>query len=283
VEDNPGMVEPTACENRWAGILTSFQRNLDDLAEKHPESIEDIKTLHAGLIIIGQLIHSSPSVNGNGAEWKRIINKSEEERAVLCKHLEEQALFLGMLRLYAATHRDLRSSIKQEKETPSGGTNGDPGQSNQEFREQKRRKRTPTGEKAENTKTDKATPTPCDPRIQPHGEVPTKNYFVPLRTTAMEVERPVAEGSTEKPDGEPHQESTSKSGRAPPVVLTATINLIQFQKTFKGFVSGSFEFRNTRNRTMIVTKEMADFSAIKIFLETNMLSFYTFFRNRKNL
>jgi hypothetical protein len=63
VEDNPGMVEPTACEKRWARILASFQRNLDDLAEKHPESIEEITTLHAGLITIGQLIHSSPRVN----------------------------------------------------------------------------------------------------------------------------------------------------------------------------------------------------------------------------
>jgi hypothetical protein len=98
------MVEPTAREKRWAGILASFQRNLDNLAEKHPESIEDIKTLHAGLITIGQLIHSSPCVNGNGEEWKSIITQSEEERIVLCEHLEGQALFSGLLRLYAATH-----------------------------------------------------------------------------------------------------------------------------------------------------------------------------------
>jgi hypothetical protein len=80
------MAEPTACEKWWADILSSFQRNLDDLAGKHPESVEDIRTLHAGLITIGQLIHSSPHVNGNGVEWKSIITKTEEERAVLCKH-----------------------------------------------------------------------------------------------------------------------------------------------------------------------------------------------------
>jgi hypothetical protein len=70
---------------------------------------------------------------------------------------------------------------------------------------------------------------------------------------------------------------TNKSGRPPPIVLTSTITLIQLQKIFKGFVSGRFEFRNTRSGTRIVTKEMADFSAIKIFLETNKLPFFTFF------
>jgi hypothetical protein len=85
VEDNSEMAEPTACEKRWAEILASFQRNLDDLTGKYPERVEDIKTLHAGLVTIGQLFHSSPRVNGNGADWKSIITKTEEERAVLCK------------------------------------------------------------------------------------------------------------------------------------------------------------------------------------------------------
>jgi hypothetical protein len=152
---------------RWAEIMALFQRNLDNLIEKHPDSIEDIRLLHADLITIGQLIHSSPHVNGNGVEWKSIITTTEEERAVLCKHLEGKALFSGMLRLYAATHRDLPNSLKQEEEEPSGETKGYPGQSNQEFSEQKRRKRTPTAEKAENVKkTDTATPTPRDPRMR---------------------------------------------------------------------------------------------------------------------
>jgi hypothetical protein len=103
------MEEPTACEKRWAGIIASFQNNLEKLTEKHPESVKDIKTLHAGLVTISQLIHSTPRVNGNGAEWKSIITRTEEEKTVLCNHLEGQALFPGLLRLYAATHRDLKT------------------------------------------------------------------------------------------------------------------------------------------------------------------------------
>jgi hypothetical protein len=129
------MAGQTACEKWWAETLASFERNMLNLTEKHPECIEDIKLLHAGLLTIRQLIHASPRVNGNGAEWKGIITKTEEEKAVLCKHLEGQALFSGMLCLYAATHRDLMNTLKQEEEEPSGETKGDPGQDNQEFRE----------------------------------------------------------------------------------------------------------------------------------------------------
>jgi hypothetical protein len=93
----------------------------------------------------------------------------------------------------------------------------------------------------------------------------------------MDVELPVAEGSTQKPDGGPQQESASKSGRPPPIVLTSTTNLIHLQRKVKGFTSDSFEFRNTGTRTRIVTKEMANFSAIKAYLESNKLSYYTFF------
>jgi hypothetical protein len=98
------MAGPTACETRWSEILASFQRNIDKLTGEHPESIGGIELIHSGLIIIGQLIHISPCVNGNGAQWKAIITRAEAERAVLCKHLEGQALFTGMLHLYAAIH-----------------------------------------------------------------------------------------------------------------------------------------------------------------------------------
>jgi hypothetical protein len=50
-----------------AGIIASFQNNLEKLTEKHPESVEDIKTIHAGLVTIDQLIHSSPARNGRAS------------------------------------------------------------------------------------------------------------------------------------------------------------------------------------------------------------------------
>jgi hypothetical protein len=43
-------------------------------------------------------------------------------------------------------------------------------------------------------------------------------------------------------------------------------------RDFKGIVTDNFEFRNIRSGTRIVTKEMADFSAIRKHLENNNLS-----------
>jgi hypothetical protein len=59
--------------------------------------------------------------------------KAEAERIVLSKHLDGKALFTAVLRLYAATHRELRETLLPEgKDTPEG------------FREQRRRKRNPS-------------------------------------------------------------------------------------------------------------------------------------------
>jgi hypothetical protein len=59
-------------------------------------------------------------------------------------------------------------------------------------------------------------------------------------------------------------------------VLTAATNLMQLQKRIKAIVTSNFEFRNNMSGTRIVTKEMADFSAIRKHLEDNNLSYFTF-------
>jgi hypothetical protein len=103
----------------------------------------------------------------------------------------------------------------------------------------------------------------------------------PSRTGEMDIEGPVVEGTNKTQEGVPQQEVLSKSGRPPPIVLTAATNLMQLQRQFRGFVTGNFEFRSTRSGTRIVTKEVADVSAIKTFLEKKELSFYTFFPKSK--
>jgi hypothetical protein len=49
------------------------------------------------------------------------------------------------------------------------------------------------------------------------------------------------------------------------------------QKKLRGLVKGNFEFRTSRNGTRVVTREMADFSAVKAYFTSENLSFYTFF------
>jgi hypothetical protein len=66
------MAGPTACERQWAETLSSFERNMVDLTTKHPDCLEEISLIQAGLITIGQLINSS----GNGTLWRHLEGKA---------------------------------------------------------------------------------------------------------------------------------------------------------------------------------------------------------------
>jgi hypothetical protein len=68
-----------------------------------------------------------------------------------------------------------------------------------------------------------------------------------------------------------------KTSRHPPIVLTSTTNLTQLRKLLKDMIKEKFEFRSTRNRTRIITKDMADFSAFRSNFENNNLSLFMFY------
>jgi hypothetical protein len=178
------MVGPTACGKRWAEILASFERNLDDLISKHNDSIEEIRLIHTGLITIGQLIlitigqliNISPSVNGNGAAWKEITSRTEAERIVLCKHQEGKPLFTAMLHLYAAMHREFRDSLQPEPEQK---------ESTEKFREERSRKRKPSDEEPAVLKKTAGTSGSVPAKTSPTGvssppkAVVARNFFAP--------------------------------------------------------------------------------------------------------
>jgi hypothetical protein len=68
----------------------------------------------------------------------------------------------------------------------------------------------------------------------------------------------------------------------PPIVLTSTRNPIQLQRRIKGIVWASFEIRKTRSGARIVTKEMANFSAIQNYLEKTAFPILPFSQSQKN-
>jgi hypothetical protein len=119
------MLEPTACERRWKAIESSFYRNYEELKERNPDCQEELELLRSGLRTIGQLIHTSPFVNGNGRVWKELIIKAKAERTVLSKHLDGKALFTAVLRFYAAIHRELRETLLPEKQLRNFANKGD--------------------------------------------------------------------------------------------------------------------------------------------------------------
>jgi hypothetical protein len=103
----------------------------------------------------------------------------------------------------------------------------------------------------------------------PTSTVTTKNFLAPLWTITMDTDAPVTEANSTETS------ATEKSGRPPPIILTSAINLIQLQKQLKGVAQQGFEFRNTKNGTMLVTKDMVDYQAVKSYFDKNSL-LYTF-------
>jgi hypothetical protein len=201
-----------------------------------------------------------------GNSWQT----AETERSTLCKHLDGKALFTGLMRLYAAMHREIVESVQAD---PSDKQQVD---EHGGFKQQRRRKRSSSDEQQKQIKKSaKPTSETRDPRIPSQLELPTRNFFAPLKTAGMELES--SEDTSNQADDDGDQPPSSRRGRPPPIMLTSATNLIQLQKQLKGLVKGSFEFRNTRTGTRVVTKEMADFSAIKQYLNSQNLHYFLFF------
>jgi hypothetical protein len=196
---------------------------------------------------------------GNGVTWKRLVDKAENEKNVLCKHLDGKALFTGMMRLYAAIHRELEDSLLPECAKGS----------EEDVPRSKRRKRNGESDDGSSTgkrkATDKSRPLSVYQKSRP---VAIKNFFTPLRAVPME--------GAEVSDEASYSENTDK-GRPPPIVLTSEANLLSPQKDLKTVVTGEFFFRNTASGTRITTNNMADYKATQNLLSQKNLPFFTFY------
>jgi hypothetical protein len=51
---------------------------------------------------------------------------------------------------------------------------------------------------------------------------------------------------------------------------------MKFQGELKPLIKGTFEFRTTRNGIKVVTKDMADYSALMRYLDASIIPYYTF-------
>jgi hypothetical protein len=94
----------------------------------------------------------------------------------------------------------------------------------------------------------------------------TRKFFEPLRCLDIEetTENKVAEDGARNSQG-------NRPEVPPSMIITAQLNLLRLQGEIKASTKGSLEIRNARNGTSLVTKEMADYLAIKELLEEKTL------------
>jgi hypothetical protein len=68
-------------------MLDSFDKQYETLIAKNPDATKEINLIRTALIKIWQLIQTSLQQNDNGATWKRLADKVENENSVLCNTL----------------------------------------------------------------------------------------------------------------------------------------------------------------------------------------------------
>jgi hypothetical protein len=233
-----------AYQQIWMDKRSSPKTEYNSIVGTLPDATASIQQLLEVLCSIEGLASCTPV-----SEWAATFSSAEDN----CKSYYK-AIFSSLNGTYTVTLNELKNSLKASSHAA---------QTKQEYglKAIRSRKRHLTVE---------ATYTPKKAAL-PTSTVARKNcYPPPLRPTNMDTDVPVTESkSTEA-------EATGKSGRPPPIILTSATNLIQLQKQLKGMAKQSSEFRNTRNGTRVVTKDMVDYQVVKTFFETKSLSYYTF-------
>jgi hypothetical protein len=214
----------------------------------------------------------TPAAVGESTEWSTVVSTAKENRASFCKAVSGKTLYSALHGIYTVTLGELKAMLK--KSNPAGQktapeTAGPPSAQEGGFQEVRRRKRLSTGENDGTSK--KAVPAPSAALNTAPKEIPTRNFFAPLRMTNMDTDSSGMEAKTQE------EAVPEKTCRPPPISLTSSINLIQLQKQLKNVVKDDFEFRSTRNGTRVITNGMADFEAVKSHFTINNLSYYSFF------
>jgi len=260
-------------EKHWQHECQCLKEEYKDIIKLHPDAADTIEQVYKVLGDIVALAGCTPASVGESEAWSHIVKATKVDRTEFCRVLSGKQLFSALYGMYSVALNDLKKVLQTSAKRMLPQQRKPNTEQSQEdgFQEQKRRKRRNSAKEEDKKGTDSQAVAPYQRVLQ----VPTRNFFAPLRADKMETAN---EPNVEDQSGQQDQQApTNKAGRPPPIVLTSKINLIAVQKEIKLIVTGSFEFRNTRTGTKIMSKEMADYSAIRQYLEAKHLSYYTFF------
>jgi hypothetical protein len=253
-------VGTTQFETRWRPVLASFEKQYETLIANNRKAKEEVNLNRKGLIELGQLIQTSPQQNGKGATRKRPVEKTENEKNVVYKHLDGKALFTGLLRFYAAIHREMENSLLPD--CAQGKEEAAP--------HSKRRKRNNDfvdgSSSSKREETEKCRPLPVYQKPRP---VIKSNYFAPLRAVTMEGGEMYGE--------KPSSNNNLDKGRTPPIILIPDLNFLGLQKDLKAVVTGDIFLRNTASGTPITTRSMADYKAIQNLSNQKGFPLFTYY------
>jgi hypothetical protein len=141
------MAGPTLCQIRWNYVLASFDRQQEALTPNHSDAKEEKCVVRYALVITGQLFQTSPRVKGNGTVWKQLTEPRQRGGSSTNTLMSRHA---APVCCHTQRYEEL-SSYKKDA--------GEQAEANEEFCEQRKRKRCPSDEQAKKSKKAAVTKT----------------------------------------------------------------------------------------------------------------------------
>jgi hypothetical protein len=186
----------------WSNQLESLRREYVETMKEHPSADAVMKRLHGVLIDISRLAGCTPASVGGSPQWTAIVKTAMETKKNLHHLLQGKQLYSALNGVYTEVLHELKGVLQssvapREAENTASVPVPEITPSNEEFREQRRRKRNSSDGQATKPKKPSAPSTSAhDPRLR-RQEVPTRNFFAPLRTSQMETGEEVVEDPSE--------------------------------------------------------------------------------------
>jgi hypothetical protein len=182
-----------AYQQFWADKRASLKKESQTTGKTHPDAVPCMQHLFKVLGDLQSLAGCTPRPVGESEEWAAVIRAVEDNMESYSMALQGKTLYSSLCGSYTVTLNDLKHILK------SSGQARQPSKADG-FQEVRSRKRHSTAEAARSPKK-AAVPTPV--------QVPTRNFFAPLRTAQMDTDTPVAENSTDEAS------AASKAARPP--------------------------------------------------------------------
>jgi hypothetical protein len=237
------------------------------LIGQFPGTDAQLKQLLKLIRDIDEMARYTPASEDESEQWSSIVSTAEKNRQKFCSVLNGNNLFSTLYITYTVVLHELKAVLKTS--TPAGQSKTPKSAATQEYGFKEVR--------GVNGKVQKRLPQLKDSSVYrrrqapPLKEAATRNFFAPLRESDMDTD-------STKTEATPREAAApAKPGRPPSKVLTSAVNLFLLQKQLRFVVSENFEFRSTRNGTRVITRNMSDFQSVKLHIDSQNLSYFSFF------
>jgi hypothetical protein len=171
----------------WTNQIECLKHECHEAIQKYPAAAGIMEQVHRVLVDSAHLAGRTPISVGQSPKWNKTVQNPTEASRSLHQLFVGKPLYSALQGVYAEVLIDLKGVLQEsvaKGDAPCTSTRISRMEEN-EFREQKRRKRNYPGFTENEPK--KPTTALNNPRLRRQQEIPTRNFFAPLRTTEVET------------------------------------------------------------------------------------------------